>query len=241
MACFPHSLRRMHRLPVDRRGALCTRCGDWFRHSGDMFSAIRYYYRGRNYEQALRAVEEDCGRSIAIGEWDFFCELMVDCPREVIKCHPWAVFFVAVCGFLIGDLEIFAELQGILAGLEPPDENRRELAGMLAALRALEAHNDFRQMAKEFSLAFEKLNGHLEILSSSSQMWTIGAPSVLMLYHRRPGEPEDEIFEMQEGMHHFYSLANGHGLGVETLCRGRPTCSRARSILLRFTLFPPRR
>ena len=212
--------RRMQRLPVDRRGVLCTRCGDWFRHSGDLFSAIRYYYRGQNYEQALCAVEENCGRNIAIGEWDFFCELMADCPREIIDRHPWAVFFIAYCGFLIGDLETFADLQGILAEIAPQGETRSELTGMLAALRALEAHNNFIQMVEEFSIAFENLDGHLGFLSNSPWIWTMGAPSVLMLYHRRVGELESEISEMQAGMHNFDRLANGHGLGIEYLMQG---------------------
>lgn len=45
--------------------------------------------------------------------------------------------------------------------------------------------------------------------------WTFGSPSVLMMFHREPGELLKEQEEMNECMPHYYKITNGHGQGAE--------------------------
>ena len=49
--------------------------------------------------------------------------------------------------------------------------------------------------------------------------WTFGSPSVLMMFHREPGQLDKELVEMDECMPHYYKITNGHGQGAEHIMR----------------------
>ena len=41
--------------------------------------------------------------------------------------------------------------------------------------------------------------------------WSFGSPSVLMMFHRAPGDLESELAKMDECMPHYYKVTNNHG------------------------------
>ena len=47
--------------------------------------------------------------------------------------------------------------------------------------------------------------------------WTFGSPSVLMMFHRKSGDLDKELEEMNQCMPHYYKITNGHGQGAETI------------------------
>ena len=47
--------------------------------------------------------------------------------------------------------------------------------------------------------------------------WTFGSPSVLMMFHRTPGDLEKELVVMNDCMPHYYRITNGHGQGAERI------------------------
>ena len=42
-------------------------------------------------------------------------------------------------------------------------------------------------------------------------------PSVLMMFHRKSGDLDKELEEMNQCMPHYYKITNGHGQGAETI------------------------
>ena len=60
--------------------------------------------------------------------------------------------------------------------------------------------------------------------------WTFGSPSVLMMFHRTPGQLDEENAQMRACMPYYYKVTDGHGSGAEhsmqcetDLLRGRFT------------------
>ena len=51
--------------------------------------------------------------------------------------------------------------------------------------------------------------------------WTFGSPSVLMMFHRTPGQLSRELAEMDDCMPHYYKITGGHGMGAQRIDGGR--------------------
>ena len=60
--------------------------------------------------------------------------------------------------------------------------------------------------------------------------WTFGSPSVLMMFHRRPGDLDKELAEMDECMPHYYKVTGGHGQGAETIMRAEAAFLQGRFV-----------
>ena len=58
--------------------------------------------------------------------------------------------------------------------------------------------------------------------------WTFGSPSVLMMFHRAPGQLDAELDAMNACMPHYYRLTNGHGQGAERIMDAEAALLRGR-------------
>ena len=58
--------------------------------------------------------------------------------------------------------------------------------------------------------------------------WTFGSPSVLMMFHRTPGQLDRELADMDECMPHYYQITGGHGMGAQLLMAGEAALARGR-------------
>ena len=58
--------------------------------------------------------------------------------------------------------------------------------------------------------------------------WTFGSPSVLMMFHRTPGQLDAELDAMNACMPHYYRLTNGHGQGAERIMDAEAALLRGR-------------
>ena len=58
--------------------------------------------------------------------------------------------------------------------------------------------------------------------------WTFGSPSVLMMFHRTPGQLDRELADMDECMPHYYQITGGHGMGAQLIMAGEAALARGR-------------
>ena len=79
-------------------------------------------------------------------------------------------------------------------------------------------YNDISAMSRLHRSASAQMS-RPAISIRNSGGWTFGSPSVLMMFHRTPGQLPKELAEMDECMPHYYKITNGHGQGAETIMR----------------------
>lgn len=58
--------------------------------------------------------------------------------------------------------------------------------------------------------------------------WTFGSPSVLMMFHRTPGQLSRELAEMDDCMPHYYKITGGHGMGAQRIMEGEAALAQGR-------------
>jgi DNA-binding CsgD family transcriptional regulator len=88
-------------------------------------------------------------------------------------------------------------------------------------------YNDISAMSRLHRSAAEQMSG-IAISLSKNGGWTFGSPSVLMMFHRSPGELAKELAEMDECMPHYYKVTDGHGMGAERIMRAEALLMQGR-------------
>ena len=58
--------------------------------------------------------------------------------------------------------------------------------------------------------------------------FTFGSPSVLMMFHRTPGQLSRELAEMDDCMPHYYKITGGHGMGAQRIMEGEAALAQGR-------------
>ena len=213
--------RVFSRLSEEKQWEYHTRCGDWFFAKGQYFNAIAAYDAAQNAERMLQAIEEDSGASMTLERWDYFCRLLDGCPAEIKMGHPHALALMAISAFLRNDKPRREEFLGLIEQTRSYIPHDRPEAGQLGAvlevIRSFDAFNDIEGMAKHYQKAGELMQEGLSIFDTKLPTWTMGSPSVFLLFHRQGGKLQDEIASMNRCLPIYYRLMNGHGMGGERL------------------------
>ena len=150
-------------------------------------------------------------------------EMLDACPAETLKAHPFAILVLMRRMFTWRKIPKMMELKVLLltAIAEHPelsDEERGNLLGECDLILSFLCYNDIRAMSRLHRSASRQMT-RPAISIQNSGGWTFGSPSVLMMFHRAPGELPGELAEMDECMPHYYKITGGHGQGAETIMR----------------------
>ncbi|MDL2313577.1 LuxR C-terminal-related transcriptional regulator [Desulfovibrio sp. OttesenSCG-928-C14] len=207
-------------LPQGERAEILSRCADWCVERGEAAGAMEYCYRAGDFERALRIFDNDVSRTRATEHANFFMEFFRACPLELLAKYPGAAFRSTLLAFSTRDYRLFSER---LAWLEkhcaalPDGDEVRSLRGELEFLRSFTAFNDIRGMSVHHRRAYEFLQGKSRFFGV--EPWSLGAPSVLFMYHREQGTLEREVRDMFECLEVYYRISGMHGAGGEYLMR----------------------
>ena len=204
--------------PERRRGILRA-CGDELRACGELASAMEAWREAGDFERALTALESDMSRNLVAESASFYTSMFKECPPEIRGRHLGASFKYALAAFIVGDREAFGTQMGWLAdrlAAMPPGPATAYWTGEWLILRALTRFNDIEAMNEDFSRALELIKGPTRLYGTDSP-WTLGCPSVLFMFHRRPGALQEELGQMRRRMPIYYQLASFHGAGAESL------------------------
>ena len=99
-----------------------------------------------------------------------------------------------------------------------PDGERGNLLGECDLIMSFLCYNDISAMSRLHRSASAQMS-RPAISIRNEGGWTFGSPSVLMMFHREPGQLDKELAEMDECMPHYYKITNGHGQGAERIMR----------------------
>ena len=95
-------------------------------------------------------------------------------------------------------------------------QERGNLLGECDLIMSFLMYNDITKMSQFHRSASARMS-RPAISIRNEGGWTFGSPSVLMMFHRTPGELERELVEMNDCMPHYYRITNGHGQGAERI------------------------
>ena len=218
--CAAHAFER---LPEERRQAYLERYGRWYEEHGQYLHAMTAYRQAGDFDALLRVVQTDAGILLASLDPQKVLHGLALCPQEVLMRHPFALLVLMRSMFNWRQIPKMLELKGILlasveAHPEWSAEEKGDLLGECDLIQSFLMYNDISAMSRLHRSASAQMS-RPAISIRNNGGWTFGSPSVLMMFHRAPGQLPKELAEMDECMPHYYRITNGHGQGAETIMR----------------------
>lgn len=218
--CAEHSFLSMK--PETQR-LYWERFGLWYEEHRQYLHAIAAYRKSENYDALLRVIRNDAGILLASLNPEDVLDALDKCPAETLKSAPFAILVLMRRMFTWRQIPKMLELKDLLLTAieerpDMPEEERGNLLGECDLILSFLYYNDIRAMSRlHRSASIQMSRPAISILNSGG--WTFGSPSVLMMFHRTPGELDNELTEMDECMPHYYQVTNCHGQGAETIMR----------------------
>ena len=215
------AFRAFRTLDDSRQAFYYERYGAWYEKHGAYIYALSAYRRNQNFAAILRVVQKDAGILLASLKPEEVLEVLNRCPVSVLKEYPLAILVLMRCMFNWKNIPKMLELKELLLASirEHPklsEEERGNLLGECDLIQSFLMYNDISRMSQFHRSASEKMT-RPAISIRSDGGWTFGSPSVLMMFHRKSGDLDKELEEMNQCMPHYYKIANGHGQGAETI------------------------
>ena len=215
------AFRAFRTLDDSRLAFYYERYGAWYEKHGAYIHALSAYRRNQNFAAILRVVQKDAGILLASLKPEEVLEVLNRCPVSVLKEYPLAILVLMRCMFNWKNIPKMLELKELLLASirEHPklsEEERGNLLGECDLIQSFLMYNDISRMSQFHRSASEKMT-RPAISIRSDGGWTFGSPSVLMMFHRKSGDLDKELEEMNQCMPHYYKITNGHGQGAETI------------------------
>ena len=215
------AFRAFRTLDDSRQAFYYERYGEWYEKHGAYIHALSAYWRNQNFAAILRVVQKDAGILLASLKPEEVLEALNRCPVSVLKEYPLAILVLMRCMFNWKNIPKMLELKELLLASirEHPklsEEERGNLLGECDLIQSFLMYNDISRMSQFHRSASEKMT-RPAISIRSDGGWTFGSPSVLMMFHRKSGDLDKELEEMNQCMPHYYKITNGHGQGAETI------------------------
>ena len=215
------AFRAFRTLDDSRQAFYYERYGAWYEKYGAYIHALSAYRRNQNFAAILQVVQKDAGILLASLKPEEVLEVLNRCPVSVLKEYPLAILVLMRCMFNWKNIPKMLELKELLLASirEHPklsEEERGNLLGECDLIQSFLMYNDISRMSQFHRSASEKMT-RPAISIRSDGGWTFGSPSVLMMFHRKSGDLDKELEEMNQCMPHYYKITNGHGQGAETI------------------------
>ena len=215
------AFRAFRTLDDSRQAFYYERYGAWYEKHGAYIHALSAYRRNQNFAAILRVVQKDAGILLASLKPEEVLEVLNRCPVSVLKEYPLAILVLMRCMFNWKNIPKMLELKELLLASirEHPklsEEERGNLLGECDLIQSFLMYNDISRMSQFHRSASEKMT-RPAISIRSDGGWTFGSPSVLMMFHRKSGDLDKELEELNQCMPHYYKITNGHGQGAETI------------------------
>lgn len=105
------------------------------------------------------------------------------------------------------------------------EEYRSNLLGECDLITSFLFYNDIAAMSVLHRSASEKMTCPA-ISIQKANGWTFNSPSVLMMYHSKPGALDAELAELDRCMPHYCKITDDHGIGADRLMQAEAAFTR---------------
>ena len=217
------ALRVFLTLPQERRNDCRRRFGAWYEQHRQYLHAMQAYDQCGDYHALLRVVQQDAGILLSSLDPKNVLDFLDECPEDTLKAHPAALLVLMRSMFNWRNIPRMLALRQLLLTAIDEDtqrsaEERGNLLGECDLIMSFLCYNDISAMSRLHRSASAQMS-RPAISIRNEGGWTFGSPSVLMMFHREPGQLNKELAEMDECMPHYYKITNGHGQGAERIMR----------------------
>ena len=226
--------RTFRTLPPETQTACLRRYGRWYEAHGLYLHALSAYQDAGDYDGLLRVVEQDAGILLASLAPERVLDSLDRCPEQALKAHPLALLVLMRSMFNWRCIPRMMALKALLlAAIEErpdmPAAEKGDLLGECDLIMSFLCYNDISAMSRLHRSASARMSRPAVSLRRQGG-WTFGSPSVLMMFHRQPGQLDRELAEMDECMPHYYKITDGHGQGAERIMRAEAAFLQGRVI-----------
>lgn len=219
-------------LPPEEQAAYQARYGHWYAENGQYLQALAAYSKAGRWNDALDVIQRDAGILLAALRPQQVLELLDRCGDQVLMEHPTALLVLMRRMFTWGRIPRMQQLKALL--LESvrnyPDMTPRQRGNLLGECDLIESflhYNDITEMSRLHRSASRQMTDQAVSIQSRGS-WTFGSPSVLMMFHRTPGQLSRELAEMDDCMPHYYKITGGHGMGAQRIMEGEAALAQGR-------------
>ena len=158
--------------------------------------------------------------------------LLDRCGDQVLMEHPTALLVLMRRMFTWGQIPRMQQLKALLleSVRNHPDMTPRQRGNLLGECDLIESflhYNDITEMSRLHRSASRQMTDQAVSIQSRGS-WTFGSPSVLMMFHRTPGQLSRELAEMDDCMPHYYKITGGHGMGAQRIMEGEAALAQGR-------------
>ena len=221
-------------LPPEEQAEYRARYGRWYADRGDYLQALAAFGKCGRWDAALDVIQRDAGILLAALRHQQVLELLDRCGDRVLMEHPTALLVLMRRMFTWGQIPRMQQLKALLleSVRNHPDMTPRQRGNLLGECDLIESflhYNDITEMSRLHRSASRQMTDQAVSIQSRGS-WTFGSPSVLMMFHRTPGQLSRELAEMDDCMPHYYKVTGGHGQGAETIMRAEAAFLQGRFV-----------
>lgn len=219
-------------LPPEEQAAYQARYGHWYAENGQYLQALAAYSKAGRWNDALDVIQRDAGILLAALRPQQVLELLDRCGDQVLMEHPTALLVLMRRMFTWGRIPRMQQLKALLleSVWNHPDMTPRQRGNLLGECDLIESflhYNDITEMSRLHRSASRQMTDQAVSIQSRGS-WTFGSPSVLMMFHRTPGQLSRELAEMDDCMPHYYKITGGHGMGAQRIMEGEAALAQGR-------------
>lgn len=189
--------------------------------------AVEYYYKSGDYEGLLSCKNSN----LLLEEMDgvTYTQIALDvarnCPSQILTQFPLNA--LRYCYALYASAK-FAEYNTFLYKLKDLfTESNRDLYGEWLLTSAFEKFPHIQEMTEIYKEAEQYLTHPSEIFCAE-EPFMFGGTSMWYLFYTEVGKAEVFCDQMDEMIHIYNHLTNGHGSGAENIYRGEVYCVQGR-------------
>lgn len=217
-------------LPPQQQQLTYARYGRWYEEHGLYLQALSAYRAGQDFDGCLRVVEQDAGIRLSALPAAAAAADLDTWPQDILKAHPAALLVLMRCMFNWHQIPRMLQYKALLLASirEHPgltEEQRGNLLGECTLIESFLVYNDIAAMGQMHRRA-AGLMKRPAISIQTSGGWTFGSPSVVMMFHRTPGQLDEELAQMDRCMPCYYRITNNHGQGADLVMRGEAALLR---------------
>lgn len=212
------------RLPEGERRGLLARLGEWQLSQGEYEHAAKAFYGAGDWERLIDSLVLDRSKSFGAIQAPLLKKWCTECPEELLLRRPDGLLVMMLDFYTFYDIPemlrmygLFQQCMEMAEGLAPQERNN--LLGEAEIMLSFLDFNDITAMSAHHRRACELMDRPSYSMGNESP-WTFGCPSILMTYHRAPGDMDLVCAEMRECIPYYSRVTEGHGSGAEHVMEG---------------------
>ena len=225
--------RRFQSYPPEEQRAVRCRHGAWYERQGEYLRAVNFYLQAGDDVSVLRLIDVDTGLQMAGLAPQKLLSWLAQCREEALLSAPRSLLVLMRRLFSLGAIPQMMALNGLLPrALEQsdlPEREKKNLRGECDLILSFLGYNDIAAMSVRHRSACRQMD-RPAISIHKNGAWTFGSPSVLMMFHRKPGEMGQELKTMLESMPYYYQVTDGHGMGAERVMEAEVAYGQGRFV-----------